>query len=84
MHDQGRNGWIERENRMTRHYLDVLPLSLTFKLGGYINTSLPRENEGVVAPFHALIISVITKDKEEVESAYPTMYPYPSDIELDN
>ena len=35
-------------------------------------------------PFHALTISVITEDKEEVESAYLAMYPYPSDSELDN
>ena len=35
-------------------------------------------------PFRALTISVIIEDKEEVESAYPAVYPYPSDSELNN
>ena len=35
-------------------------------------------------PFRALTISVITGNEEEVESAYPAVYPYPSNFELDN
>ena len=61
LHDKGRNGRIQKENRRTRSYLAFPPLSWTFRSGGYINASLPRENEGVIAPFHAIIISVITK-----------------------
>ena len=75
LHDQKRNGRIQKENRMIRSYLAFPLLIWTFRSGGYINTSLSRENEDVVAPFHALTINVITEDKEEVESAYPTMYP---------
>ena len=69
---------------MTRPYLDVPPLSLTFRSRGYINTSLPKENEGMVAPLHALTINVITEDKEKVENSYPTVYPYHLDSELNN
>ena len=69
---------------MTRSYLAFPPLSWTFRSRGYINTSLSGEDKDVVAPFHALTINVITEDKEEVESAYPTMYPCSPDFELDN
>ena len=53
---------------MTKPYLAFLSLSLTFRSGGYINT-IPSGKKGVVVPFHAFTISVITEDKEEVESA---------------
>ena len=69
---------------MTKPYLAFPPLSLTFRSWGYINTTPSGKEEGVVVPFHALTISVITRDKKEVESAYPAVYPYPSDFELDN
>ena len=69
---------------MTRPYLAFPSLNLTFKSGGYINTSLSGEEEDVVAPFHTLTINIITKDKEEVENTYPTVYPYSPNFELDN
>ena len=69
---------------MSRPYLAFPPLSLTFRSGGYINASLSRENKDVVALFHALTINVITEDREKVESVYPTVYPCPSDFELNN
>ena len=69
---------------MTKPYLAFPPLILTFRLEGYINTTPSGKEEGVVVPLHALTISVIIEDKEEVESAYPVVYPYPSDSELDN
>ena len=65
-------------------YLAFPPLSLTFRSGGYINAGLSRENEDVVVPFHAFTINVITKNKEKVESAYPTVYPCSLDFELSN
>ena len=69
---------------MTSSYLAFPLLSWTFRLEGYINTSLSREDEDVVAPFHTLTINFIIEDKEEVESAYPTMYSCSPDFELDN
>ena len=69
---------------MTRPYLAFPLLYWTFKSGGYINASLSRENGNVVMPLHALTIHVIIEDKEEVESAYPTMYLCSLDFELDN
>ena len=69
---------------MTRPYLAFPPLSWTFRSGGYINTIPSGKEEGVVVPFRVLTISVITGDKKEVEGAYPAVYPYPSDSELDN
>ena len=69
---------------MTRSYLAFLPLNWTFRLGEYINTSLYGEDEDVVEPFHVLTINVIIKDKEKIESAYPSLYPCSSDFELDN
>ena len=60
------------------------PLSLMFRLGGYINTALSREKEGVVVPFRALTINVITEDEEEVRNACPVVYPCPPDFNLDN
>ena len=69
---------------MTISYLSFPPLSLTFRSRGYINTTPSREEEGVVMPFRALTINVITEDKEEVESTYPTMYPCSPDFKLNN
>ena len=83
-YNQGIYGRIQKENRMTRPYLAFPPLSWTFRSGGYINTTPSGKEEDMGMPFHALTISVITEDKEEVESAYPTVYSYPSDSELDN
>ena len=83
-YNQRRNGRVQKENKMTRPYLAFPPLSWTFRSGGYINTTPFGKEEGVVVPFRALTINVITKNEEENESAYPTVYPYPSDFELDN
>ena len=69
---------------MTRSYLAFPPLSWTFRSRGYINTSLSEEDENVIVPFHALTINVIIEDKDEVESAYPTVYLCSPDFELDN
>ena len=69
---------------MTRPYLAFPPLSWTFRSRGYINTTPSGKKNGVVMPFHALTISVITGDKKEVKDAYSVVYPYPSDSELDN
>ena len=69
---------------MTRPHLAFPPLSLTFKSEGYINTTPSGEEEGVVMPFRALTINVITKDGEEVENDCPVMYPCSSNFELDN
>ena len=84
LRDQRRNGRNQEENRMTRFYFAFPPLSWTFRSGGYINASISEEDEDVVAPLHALTINVIIKDKEEVESAYPTVYPCSPNFELDN
>ena len=84
LHDQRRNGRIQKENKMTISYLAFPPLSWTFKSEEYINSSLSEEDEDMVAPFHALIINVILEDKEEVKSTYPTIYPCSLDFELDN
>ena len=69
---------------MTRPYLAFPPLSWTFRSGGYINITPSGKEEDVVMPFRALTISVIIRDEEEAESAYPVVYPYPSNSELDN
>ena len=69
---------------MTRPYLAFPPLSWTFRSGGYINTTPSGKEESMGMPFRALTISVITGNEEEDESAYPAIYPYPSDSELDN
>ena len=69
---------------MTRPYLAFPPLNWTFRSGGYINTTPSGKEEGMGMPFCALTISVITGNEEEVESAYLTMHPYPSDSKLDN
>ena len=84
LHEQGRNGPIQKENRKTIFYSTLPPLSWTFRLGGYINTSLSREDEGVVMPFCALIIHVITKEQEEAKSACRAVYPCSPDFKLDN
>ena len=84
MHDQKRNGWIQKENRETISHLAFPPLSWTFRSGGYINARLSGEDEDVVMPLDALTISVITKDEDIVETARPTVYPCPLDFELDN
>ena len=49
-----------------------------------MNITLSGKEEDVVMPFHALTISVITRNEEKAESVYPAVYPYPSDSELDN
>ena len=67
LHNQGRNGRIQKENRRTRPYLAFPPLNWTFRSRGYINASLSKEDEGVIMPFLALTISVITEDKEELK-----------------
>ena len=83
---QRKNGWIgsQKGNKMVRSYSSVPFLSWTFRLGGYINASLFGEEKDVVAPFHTFTINVIIGNKEEVESAYPTVYPCSPDFELDN
>ena len=73
-----------KKNKRTKFYSALPSLSWTFRLGGYINTSLFEEDEGVVMPFCALIIHVITKDQEEVKSACPAVYPCSPDFKLDN
>ena len=83
-YDQGKNGRIQKGNRMTRPYLAFPPLNLTFRLGRYINASLSRKDKDVVMPLRALTISVITKDEDIVETARPVMYPCPPNFELDN
>ena len=84
LHDQGRSGRIQKGNKMTRLYLAFPPLSLTFKLGGYINTTPSGKEKGVVVPFRVLTINVITKDEEKVRNACPVVYPCPPDFKLDN
>ena len=69
---------------MTKPYLAFSPLSLTFRSRGYINTTPTREKEGVVVPFHALTINVITEDGEEVENAYLAVYSCSPDFKLGN
>ena len=69
---------------MTRPYLAIPLLSLIFRSGGYINTTPSREEEGVVVPFHALTINVLTKDEEEVRNACLVVYLCPPDFKLDN
>ena len=83
-YNQRKNGQIQKENRMTRPYLAFPLMSWTFRSGGYINTAPSGKEEDMSMPFRALTISVVIGDKEEVESAYPTVYSYPSDSELDN
>ena len=84
LHDQRRNGRIQKENRRTRSYLAFPPFIWTFRSWGYINASPSGEDEGVVVPFRALTIHVITENKEEVKSTCPTVYPCSSDFKLDN
>ena len=83
-YNQRRNGQIQKENKMTRPYVAFPHLSWTFRSGGYINTTPSGKKEGMGMPFRALTIGVITRDGEEDKSAYPAVYPYPSDSELDN
>ena len=84
LHKQGRNGPIQKENRKTRFYSAFPLLSWTFRSGGYINASLSGEDEGVVMPFRALTIHVITEDQEEAKSSCPTVYPCSPNFKLDN
>ena len=84
LHEQRKNGLIQKENRSTKFYSALSPLSWTFRSGGYINTSLSGEDEGVVMPFRTFTIHVIIEDKKEAKSACPTVYPCSSDFELDN
>ena len=69
---------------MSRPYLAFPPLSLIFRSGGYINTTLFGEEKGVVVPFRTLTINVITEDEEEVRNACPVVYLCPPDFKLDN
>ena len=69
---------------MTRPYLAFPSLNLTFKSGGYINTIPLEEEKGVVMPFRALTINVITEDEKEVRNAYSVVYLCPPDFKLDN
>ena len=83
-YNQKRNGRIQKENRMTKPYVAFPLLSWTFRSGGYINTTQSGKEEGIGMSFRALTIGVIIGDEEEDKSAYPAVYPYPSDSELDN
>ena len=83
-YNQKRNGRIQKENRMTKPYVAFPLLSWTFRSGGYINTAPSGKEEDVGMPFRAFTISVVIEDEEKVESAYLTVYPYPSDSELGN
>ena len=83
-YNRGRNGWIQKENRMTRPYLAFSPLSWTFRSGGYINTTPFWKEKGVVILFRAFTIHVIIEDQEEAKSACPTVYPCSLDFKLDN
>ena len=69
---------------MTKPYLAFSPLSLTFRSKGYINTTPTQEEEGVVVPFHALTINILTEDEKEVRNACLVVYPCPPDFKLDN
>ena len=62
----------------------LFPLSWTFRSEGYINTNLSKENKDVAVPFHVLTINVITEDGEEVENAYPTVYPCSPNFKINN
>ena len=84
LHEQRRNGPIQKENKRTRFYSTHSPLSWTFRLGGYINTSLFEKDKGVVMPFCAHTIHVIIEDQEEAKNACPTLYPCSPDFKLDN
>ena len=77
LYDQKGSGRIQKGNRMTRPYLAFSFLSLTFRSEGYINTTLFGKEEGVVVPFHAFSINVITGDKEKVRNAGPIVYLCP-------
>ena len=74
----------QKKNRMVRSNLSFPPLNWTFKSGGYVNSELSRKDENLATPLFALTINVITKDKEIVRFAHPTMHPCSSDFELNN
>ena len=69
---------------MTKPYLAFLSLSSTFRSGGHINTTPFGKEKGVVVPFCALTINVITKDEEEVRNTCLVVYPCPPDFKLNN
>ena len=69
---------------MTRPYLAFPPLSLTFRSRGYINTTPFGKEEGVVVPFRALTINVITEEEEKVRNACPIVYLCLPEFKLDN
>ena len=64
--------------------LIILPIHQTFRLKGYINSSLSGQDEDIVAPFLTFTINVILENKETVESTHLTMYLSPPDFELNN
>ena len=69
---------------MVRSNLVFPPLNWTFRSRGYINSSLFREDNDIVAPFLVLTINVITKDEEMIRSVCPTVYPCSPNFELNN
>ena len=74
----------QKEDKTVRSNLIFPPLNWIFRSGGYINSSLSREDEDIVTPLLALTINVITKKEETVENACPTVYPCPPNFELNN
>ena len=84
--DQKRNDRMEsqKENRIVRSNLVFPPLDWTFRLWGYINSSLSREDEDIVTPLLTLTINVITEKEETVDNACPIVYPCPSNFDLNN
>ena len=69
---------------MTKPYLVFLPLSLTFRSGGYINTTPSKKEEGVIVPFHALTINVLTEYEKKVRNVCPVVNLCLPDFKLDN
>ena len=69
---------------MANSKLSIPPIHQTFRLGGYINSSLSMEDENIVTPFVIFSINAITKEEEMDKSACQTVYPCPPDFELNN
>ena len=84
--DRRRNGWMgsQKENGMVKSNLVFPPLDWTFRLWGYINSSLSREDEDIVTPLLTLTINVITEKEEMVKSVCLTVYPCPPSFDLNN
>ena len=74
----------QKENRIVRSNLVFPSLDWTFKSGGYINSNQSGEDENLATPLLALTINAITKDKEMVRIAHPTVYPCSPGFELNN